>query len=113
VQPGPTIYRLRLGTDLRRLRRFRTLRLEDVVAQPDVSPSTCPGELWRCRVVGHPYHYVPLKLTVPVTTGVSLMVVPDTFVVSTKFHTLSVPELLLNSHALELPLPVADRWRQP
>src|ERR1700683_4705912 len=37
---GPTIRRRRLGTDLRRLREERSLRLEDVAAHLGVAPST-------------------------------------------------------------------------
>jgi len=37
---GPTIRRRRLGTDLRRLREERSLRLEDVAARLGVAPST-------------------------------------------------------------------------
>jgi transcriptional regulator with XRE-family HTH domain len=37
---GPTIRRRRLGTDLRRLREGRSLRLEDVAAHLGVAPST-------------------------------------------------------------------------
>jgi transcriptional regulator with XRE-family HTH domain len=40
VQAGPTIRRRRLGTDLRRLRQARSLRLEDVAARLEVAPST-------------------------------------------------------------------------
>src|SRR5262245_60425815 len=40
VQLGPTIRRRRLGTDLRRLREARSLRLEDVAARLEVAPST-------------------------------------------------------------------------
>lgn len=37
---GPTIRRRRLGTDLRRLREARSLRLEDVASRLGVAPST-------------------------------------------------------------------------
>ncbi len=40
MQLGPTIRRRRLGTDLRRLREARSLRLEDVAARLEVAPST-------------------------------------------------------------------------
>lgn len=40
MQQGPTIRRRRLGTDLRRLREARSLRLEDVAARLEVAPST-------------------------------------------------------------------------
>ena len=37
---GPTIRRRRLGSDLRRLREQRSLRLEEVAGQLGVAPST-------------------------------------------------------------------------
>src|SRR5580658_5890760 len=37
---GPTILRHRLGTELRRMRLARSMRLEDVAARLDVAPST-------------------------------------------------------------------------
>ncbi len=40
TQAGPTILRHRLGTELRRLRETRALRLEDVAAWLGVAPST-------------------------------------------------------------------------
>jgi transcriptional regulator with XRE-family HTH domain len=40
MQLGPTIRRRRLGTDLRKLREARSLRLEDVAARLEVAPST-------------------------------------------------------------------------
>lgn len=40
MQLGPTIRRRRLGSDLRRLREARSLRLEDVAARLEVAPST-------------------------------------------------------------------------
>src|ERR1700722_5035898 len=40
VLVGPTIRRRRLGTDLRRLRETRSLRLEDVASRLGVAPST-------------------------------------------------------------------------
>jgi len=40
VLAGPTVRRRRLGTDLRRLREQRSLRLEEVASQLGVAPST-------------------------------------------------------------------------
>lgn len=40
MQAGPTVHRRRLGSELRRLRESRSLRLEDVAARLDVAPST-------------------------------------------------------------------------
>lgn len=40
MQASPTVRRRRLGSELRRLRESRSLRLEDVAARLDVAPST-------------------------------------------------------------------------
>lgn len=40
MQAGPAVRRRRLGTDLRRLRQARSLRLQDVATRLEVAPST-------------------------------------------------------------------------